>query len=281
MLETVEQALALAAATRYPPLGSRSWGPIQPLPPSTPARAFRESSNAAIVVFGQIETEAGLNNLDELLRVDGIDGVYVGPWDLAISMGWACPGEADDLDIMDALRFIASKVRRAGKFAGVHCADAAMVQQAARYGYQMCSVASDWEFMLQAAREAAQAARKARVGAVAGEKQSEAPKRVEQVRVIAQPPVVDMKRVDMQTRPTMPIPPLPSSSQHGISLDDPLDEEEEGKEKPQAKRPPSPQVWKEECAAWADALDAFESWPERRQADPNSFQRPPPGFPPM
>jgi 4-hydroxy-2-oxoheptanedioate aldolase len=81
MVETADEAAAAASAMRYPPLGVRSFGPMRP--GSLPAA----EANAFVQLFPLVETVAGMTHIDEILDVDGVDGVYVGVGDLAISMG--------------------------------------------------------------------------------------------------------------------------------------------------------------------------------------------------
>lgn len=81
MVETAHQAAEAASAMRYPPLGVRSFGPMRPgsLPPA--------EANAFVQLFPLVETVAGMANLDDILAVDGVDGVYLGVGDLGVSMG--------------------------------------------------------------------------------------------------------------------------------------------------------------------------------------------------
>lgn len=113
MVNTVEDARALVECAKYPPVGSRSFGPI--LHDVRDAETFLAGENERSVIFGQCETAQSVENLREILSVDGFDGVYVGPCDLAISMGMppqsvprdravsmpapvSGPGSADDCD---------------------------------------------------------------------------------------------------------------------------------------------------------------------------------------
>lgn len=81
MVETAEQARAAAAATRYPPLGVRSFPPMRPGAPA-PAEA-----NRTVQCFPLVETVAGLENVAEIVAVEGVDGIFIGVGDLALSMG--------------------------------------------------------------------------------------------------------------------------------------------------------------------------------------------------
>ena len=88
MVETAEQAVAIVAALRYPPAGKRGLG-------TSMARAARWNgvpdylarANAELCLIVQVETASALANLDAILAVDGVDGVFIGPSDLSASMG--------------------------------------------------------------------------------------------------------------------------------------------------------------------------------------------------
>ena len=84
MIESADQAAAAVAATRYAPAGVRSFGPLRGEPGADPA-----AQEARASVFAMIETARGLSALDEICAVPGLAGVYVGPADLAISLGYA------------------------------------------------------------------------------------------------------------------------------------------------------------------------------------------------
>ena len=118
MIETAAQAEAAYRATRYPPQGFRGVG-------SSLARASRFSAipdylttaNDQICLMVQVESRAGLAALEDILAVDGVDGVFIGPSDLAADMGHlgntALPALRDA--VFDAL----TRIRAAGKIAGV------------------------------------------------------------------------------------------------------------------------------------------------------------------
>ena len=88
MVNSVEDARALAAATKYPPVGERSWGPTRAmtLARHRAAAQYLENANRTCFTFAMIETVRALDALDAILAVDGIDGVFVGPFDLSVSL---------------------------------------------------------------------------------------------------------------------------------------------------------------------------------------------------
>jgi 4-hydroxy-2-oxoheptanedioate aldolase len=86
MISTADEALQAARSCRYFPEGSRSWGPIR-------ARyglgSDPDTVNREVLCLVMIETREGLNNVQDILRTPGVDGVYIGPADLGVSLGGA------------------------------------------------------------------------------------------------------------------------------------------------------------------------------------------------
>ncbi|KAI0777528.1 Pyruvate/Phosphoenolpyruvate kinase-like domain-containing protein [Trametes elegans] len=94
MVSTREQAAAVVAAARFPPEGVRGFGsPFtqQAWGAGVSADAYLAHANRAVLVLVQIETRAGVENLDDILAVDGLDGVFIGPYDLSLSFGFPAP----------------------------------------------------------------------------------------------------------------------------------------------------------------------------------------------
>ena len=115
-VNTKEEAKATVAATRYPPEGIRGWGPRRA------ARwdpDYRDTANKEIMVCVQVETQKSLDNLDEIMGVDGIDACYVGPWDLSNNLGYSVPPNYDNKNFTDALDHVLKVAKDHGKPAGL------------------------------------------------------------------------------------------------------------------------------------------------------------------
>lgn len=142
LIDTAEEARAAAEAARYPTSGGvRSYGPMRLGPHfgETP-----EQTDAAVTVLAMIETASALVELDAILDVDGIDGVYVGPYDLSLALGARVPFEDAILPRLDAeLERIAAAAAARGKIAGVHCADGAQAARRAEQGFTFLTAATD------------------------------------------------------------------------------------------------------------------------------------------
>lgn len=139
MVETAEQARAAVRAAHYPPLGQRSWGPMGDLwgadPPS--------SAEASTALWVMIETQAGLEAVDEILRVSGVAGVFVGPFDLAIGLGMELTDLIAAERPTDPLPRIAAAARRAGKGAGAFAGDPERGAQLRALGFDRVAIATD------------------------------------------------------------------------------------------------------------------------------------------
>lgn len=142
MVNTAEQARAVVAAVRYPPQGVRGVGSAL----SRSARWNRvdnylANANSHVSLFVQVESAEAVENAAEIAAVDGIDGVFVGPSDLAASMGLL--GQQTHPDVVAAVMRTFSAVRAAGKPVGVNAFDPAAAEQYMSDGAAFVSVAAD------------------------------------------------------------------------------------------------------------------------------------------
>jgi 4-hydroxy-2-oxoheptanedioate aldolase len=138
MVETAGQAAEAVAATRFAPRGVRSFGPL---------RASMGTDVAAlesrVSVFAMVETATGLRAVDEICAVPGLAGIYVGPADLAISMGHGLPDAWIHPDLLDAMARIVSTADAAGLVTGVHAGDGAIGRRAVELGFRVITLASE------------------------------------------------------------------------------------------------------------------------------------------
>ncbi len=141
MVETVEDAKAAVAATRYPPKGVRGYcgapraskfGRIKDYP-------FVFESELCLIV--QIETKVALSNIEKIAAIEGIDGLFIGPGDLSADLGFI-----HDTKNPEVLRVIEDALRRinaAGKPAGILCPDEALAHKYIEMGFNFIAVGSD------------------------------------------------------------------------------------------------------------------------------------------
>ncbi|SLN70801.1 4-hydroxy-2-oxoheptanedioate aldolase [Oceanibacterium hippocampi] len=151
MVETAEQAAALVQATRYPPEGIRGVG-------SALARGSRwnlipsylQRANDQICLLVQVETQRGLDNLDAIAAVEGVDGVFVGPSDLAAGLGHL--GNSGHPDVQAALADAVRRIRAAGKAAGILAMEEAVARRYLDQGYRFVAVGADIALLAGATR---------------------------------------------------------------------------------------------------------------------------------
>ena len=149
IVETGEQARQLVAATRYPPHGIRGvasarasrWGA---------ETEYLARANEAVCLLIQVETLKGVENLDEILAVEGVDGVFIGPSDLAASIGHL--GNLAHPDVISMIESAIARIVQSGKAAGILTADTALAQAYIQRGVTFCAVGVDTTMLAQAAR---------------------------------------------------------------------------------------------------------------------------------
>jgi 4-hydroxy-2-oxoheptanedioate aldolase len=149
MVNSAAEAAAAVAHCRYPPLGARSYGPIRSELVIGPAPAV---TNAAVVCLVMIETAAAVDAVEEICATPGVDGVYIGPVDLAISLGQTPrlgPVPGPHADAMERVRVACAAN---GLVAGVHAASGEQARQYVESGYQMVTVSSDLAMLRSYAR---------------------------------------------------------------------------------------------------------------------------------
>lgn len=152
MVGTADEARAAVVAAKYPPDGTRSWGPIRAaneIPDYSPATA-----NRATIVAAMIETPEGVANLDEILAVPGVDAIYVGPSDLALGHGMRPTLEVTEPEHERLVLSILDACQRHGVVAGIHCDNAESVLRWQSAGFRMCTSGSDASLLRRAGQTA-------------------------------------------------------------------------------------------------------------------------------
>ena len=157
MINSKAEAEALVNACRYPPRGARSFGPNRAL--LYGGADYWQHANDEVLVLAMVETRQAVKNLDEIVGVDGLDGVYVGPSDLSLSMGKTPTLDPQDAEVLAAIAAICAGTRKRGKIAGVHTDGARTALRRFGEGYQLCTILSDARLMANAAAAAVREAR--------------------------------------------------------------------------------------------------------------------------
>lgn len=148
MVESAEQARELVRAMHYPPSGVRGVG-------SALARASRwnsipgylDQADAQMCLLVQIENLDGLARLDEIVTVDGVDGVFIGPADLSASMGHR--GNPGHPDVQAAIEDAIVRIGKAGKAAGILSADQSLARRYIELGARFVAVGVDTTVLMR------------------------------------------------------------------------------------------------------------------------------------
>jgi 4-hydroxy-2-oxoheptanedioate aldolase len=137
MVNSAEEAAACASAMRYPPDGIRSMGPTRG------AYASPEAANADVVLLVMIETAEALERVDEIAAVPGVDGLFVGPIDLALSLGLPLDWTGRHPDVLAAMDTIVAAAEKAGIFVGTVSSGAAHAKDLVGRGVKFVSLGAD------------------------------------------------------------------------------------------------------------------------------------------
>jgi 4-hydroxy-2-oxoheptanedioate aldolase len=148
MVSTADEAARLVSYMRYPPDGVRSFGPTRAV--YALGADYADRANASVLAFAMIETAEGLANLEAIAATPGLDGIYVGPSDLTLSVsaGRLPVGlDRQEPEMITALQRIAAACQRHGIIAALHCASPEYAAGAVKWGYRMTTVGSDTRFL--------------------------------------------------------------------------------------------------------------------------------------
>jgi len=148
MVNTKEECEKFVTSCRYPPKGNRSFGPIR-------ARMYGgddyfHHANETLLNFAMIETSEAVDNLDKILSVDELDAVYIGPSDLAVTMGYT-PG-AYQKEVEDCLIYIVETCKSKNIKTGIHCPDGKTVKERFDMGYDLGTISADAALLTQASK---------------------------------------------------------------------------------------------------------------------------------
>lgn len=148
MVESADQAAAAVAATRYAPTGVRSFGPLR-----AGLGVDTSELESRVSVFAMIETAQGLSALDEICAVPGLSGLYVGPADLAISLGYGLAEAWTHPAVRDAMTRIQATASAVGLVTGIHAGAGKIGKAMAQFGFRMITLASESQALRRGATE--------------------------------------------------------------------------------------------------------------------------------
>ena len=160
MINTVEDARRFASFIKFPPLGERSWGPhvalaLSGLQPGD----YLVEANRFSLALAMIETREALAIIDNILNEPGVDGIFLGPSDLSLTLSGAAEVNPTSAEVNKVLAHALTRAKNAGKFAAVYAHSGERAGELAKKGFDLVAVSSDTGFLRAGAQAALAAAR--------------------------------------------------------------------------------------------------------------------------
>ena len=149
MVHTAADAKRAADACRYPPAGTRSWGWARA---ATYSDNYPFEVNDEVFVAVQIESVEAVKNAVEILGTDGVDGCWIGPADLTLSLGYTPGSEDGNKALAEAVDQIEAAGKQTGKILGYACGGTEQARQLADRGFRFLTAGSDVGFMMAGAQ---------------------------------------------------------------------------------------------------------------------------------
>ena len=153
MVNTRAQAEAFVSACKYPPRGTRSNGPIR-MATYGKVTGYQQTANDETLCLPMIETREAVANLDAILDVPGVAGVYIGPSDLGFSHGLVPKLDRDEPEMLAIYDRVIAGCAARGLQAGIHTGSAAYAARAIGMGFRLVSLLNDASLMAMAAHTA-------------------------------------------------------------------------------------------------------------------------------
>jgi 2-keto-3-deoxy-L-rhamnonate aldolase RhmA len=145
MVNSLATAREMARAAKYPPQGERSFGSDAAI---VQGADYHEQANAETLLLVQVEHKDAVAVVEEMLAIDGVDGCFVGPTDLALSMGLSRHGYANHADHRAAMQRIVAAAKTTGKLACCNTYDPDDFAEKAQAGYDAITLMSDVDLLM-------------------------------------------------------------------------------------------------------------------------------------
>ena len=143
MTSSPDEIKKVVEYAKYPPLGKRGISTMRAHTLYNPPKTddYVREANERIEIYAQIETADGVNNISEILNVDGVSGVFVGPNDLSADYG--CLADSNASGIIEAISVIGAVCKKAGKKSGIITSNDAYIIAAGKADFSMLSKGSE------------------------------------------------------------------------------------------------------------------------------------------
>ena len=146
LVRTVEDAKSFVEACRFPPQGKRGFGspfPMERFGPNVTATQYLTEANANLLLSVQIETKEAFDDVDAIAAVDGLDLLFVGPFDLGNGIGHPVLTGTFAPELEQAIEKVLASAHKAGKKAGIYCGSGTQAKKYADLGYDFVNVVTD------------------------------------------------------------------------------------------------------------------------------------------
>jgi 2-keto-3-deoxy-L-rhamnonate aldolase RhmA len=154
LIESAQEAKRVVQAVKFPPQGIRGFSFCRGNNYGLDFDKYARTANEDIAVVVMIESKKAINNIDEILNVEGVDGIFVGPYDLSGSYG--IPGKTDDILVKNGCNKILDACHKAKKSAGIHIVipSSENIKRALVDGFTFIAIGADIVYLNQASRNA-------------------------------------------------------------------------------------------------------------------------------
>lgn len=153
-IETAEEARNAVAYTRYPPKGVRGYSAAPRATSFGRVKDYVQRCEQEICVLLQVETQRGLENLEAIARIEGVDGIFIGPGDLAAALGHV--GNSAHVEVQTAIEDAIRRIRACGKPAGILTPDEGLAERYIELGCVFTAVGSDVLILARGSEQLAQ-----------------------------------------------------------------------------------------------------------------------------
>ena len=150
MINSKEDCEKFVSYCYYPPIGQRSYGPMRSL--LHYGSDYPDHANDNIISLAMIETEEAVQNIDEILSVPFLTGIYIGPADLSKSYGMAPQFDVKDDPVFSNIKLIVKKAKEYNKVAGIHNGTTKYAKEMINLGYNLVTISSDYRSMVTHAK---------------------------------------------------------------------------------------------------------------------------------
>jgi 4-hydroxy-2-oxoheptanedioate aldolase len=153
-VETEEEAKRAVMSTRYPPQGFRGYASQSRATRYGRIKEYHAAANQQICVLVQVETRRALENLEQIARVEGVDGVFIGPGDLSASLGYL--GQPNHPEVVKVIDDTIRRIKDAGSAPGILSGDPQLAQHYIELGCLFAAVGSDVGLLAKGADQLAE-----------------------------------------------------------------------------------------------------------------------------